>query len=235
MSQVLVLTAANCLPAELVQIVRFGQLDTVRLRFGVTDRNDQTAIIREVRGYYSSKYYTPDDFYSQAPTGLNLYDLAILRFSEPIIYANTIQPVKFHRRHFELDEGGYVHISGWGLEKRKDCETTLRFSAANFVNHSACSVIYNNVLKTHEICTDYDGLEEVDAYEANVSDLMTTTTGELVGIVTKDGSCGKTLEPVVFTNTSFFYNSKGMELIRMSEILARDYLLYQTSEINTTK
>ncbi|KAL5291645.1 hypothetical protein ACFFRR_010819 [Megaselia abdita] len=173
-SELYVLTAAHCVA---------GEIDSVLLIFGATDRLDvyQTGSSRQNITNVSGQIivhplYNPNEITS---------DVALIRLNQKLEFSDYIQPARLpERNRFQTFANSPAVLSGWG--KVKDIGSVvqhLQYGYVSILDLNECMAYYN--IKEYDngnICLNTKDSNVSSCNGDSGGPLVSTMTGELIGV-----------------------------------------------------
>ncbi|CAO1302725.1 unnamed protein product [Diamesa serratosioi] len=180
------LTAGHCLLKYPLKIT---------LRAGSTYKV-QGGILIAVKQSYFHPYYVPATFQN---------DFALLNFDKPIMFSNSIQPVKLPPLNHITYDGTLCTVAGWGKMENKKLSADLKSTYVYIVNQYSCQLDYYTdlvrlVITNEMICSGsyYGGS---DACQGDSGSGL-VCNGILTGIVSSGYGCGMKSYPGIYARVS---------------------------------
>jgi len=192
------ITAAHC--------VENAQPDQVLLRFGEYDLERSTEpyqhVERKVQIIATHPQFDPRTFE---------YDLALLRFSEPVPFQPNILPICIPDSDYDfIGDTGYV--TGWGrLYEEGPLPSTLQKVPVPVITNAECEVMYRNAgyieaIPNIFICAGYEAGKR-DSCEGDSGGPLVIKHGDswkLAGVISWGIGCALPNQPGVYTRISAF-------------------------------
>uniref|UniRef100_A0A3Q4N0Z4 ST14 transmembrane serine protease matriptase n=1 Tax=Neolamprologus brichardi TaxID=32507 RepID=A0A3Q4N0Z4_NEOBR len=149
------------------------------------------------------KRIIPHPLYNQMTSD---YDIALLELSEPLQFANTIQPICLPDSSHVFPAGMSCWVTGWGALREGQAAQILQKALVKIINDSVCDVVTEGQVTSRMLCSGYlsGGVDACQQGDSGGPLACFEESGKWfqAGIVSWGEGCARRNKPGVYTRVT---------------------------------